>query len=288
MGQTSIPKGVGFAFLVGGCFAVVGHLVYIIISMIINDPTFPFTFPITLCVMGVIGCILFLADVMPKLDNLSGFGSMAPFSGLSGAFAAYYFGKKMETGDSSKALLNVISLLLRIVIGGCATAAVVAAVFFFAMPDATLAGITGTEIPWTQHYPQPNSFAEPLAFAGAFVVGGAACSVLQLIWMLIRCNPEFILFGAIVTGALLTPLGFMRICVEAASGGVGIMVPWAGEAVSIGVIALIQNGNPTEVFSLLSVFAFLTTIGLVTGIIKSAMAAKVPVDVPAADQESTG
>jgi hypothetical protein len=284
MGQTSIPKGVGFAFVVGGCFAVVGHLVYVILSMIINDPTFPLTFPFTLCVMGIIGCILFLTDIMPKLDGLSGFGSMAPFSGLAAAFAGYYFGKKMETGDSSKALWNVISLLLRVVIGGCALAGVIAAIFFFIMPAAELSGITGTAIPWTQHYPQPNSFAAPLAFVGAFVFGGLVCALLQLIWMLVRCNPEIILFSAIAVGSLLTPLGIMRMGAEAASGGVGILVPWAGEAVSIGVVALIQNGNPAEVFALLGVFAFLTIIGLVSGIIKSNMAAKAPAPAEAPEE----
>jgi hypothetical protein len=75
-----IFKRLAGAFVVGGCAGVVGQLFITFFSFVLTDAMLAVMLSM-LCV-GLIGAVLVLTDVYPKISRFGGFGAELPVCGL--------------------------------------------------------------------------------------------------------------------------------------------------------------------------------------------------------------
>ena len=118
------------AFGVGGIFSVLGQGIMAILSNMLGaDSTF--VGPLTLVVLGLIGGILFIGGIYQKIEKISVFGAMLPFSGLAAAVAGTFAGTKMQSGSSGMAFKAAVALVLYVVGIGTILSVIIGVVAFF-------------------------------------------------------------------------------------------------------------------------------------------------------------
>lgn len=123
-------KSVFSAFIVGGLFAVLGQGITVMLISLMGADSMLIG-PLTLLVLGLIGGILYIADIYPKIEKIGAFGAILPFSGLTVAIATVFAGTKAQSGSAAAAAKAAVSLVLYIVGTGFILCAIVGAVAFF-------------------------------------------------------------------------------------------------------------------------------------------------------------
>lgn len=117
------------AFIVGGCFGVIGQIVMVFVGGIMGSGS-NMIVPLTLAIMGIIGVVLFAFGIYQKLLDIGGFGAIMPFCGLAAAVAGEICGIRGSGASLGKAvvgglkpfvILIVIVTILSALIGTGAT-----------------------------------------------------------------------------------------------------------------------------------------------------------------------
>ncbi|GHV95854.1 hypothetical protein AGMMS50293_21740 [Spirochaetia bacterium] len=65
--------------------------------------------------LGVVGVILVIAGVFPKLEKAAGFGAGLSFGGFAAAVAGTFVATKMQTNSAAKALKAALMLVLYVI-----------------------------------------------------------------------------------------------------------------------------------------------------------------------------
>jgi stage V sporulation protein AC len=279
--KPSYGKAIGGAFLVGGMLGVVGEALVVLYS---HTPLYAagFSTIVALATLGLIGAVLFIVGIYPKLETFGGMGAVLPFSGLAAAVAGATFGVGKASGSMGKgALTSFVELLCKVVLIGTAICCLIGTAVFFTglgavhtapyAPGGVLVEMVGP--PNGSEAGPPNGVpvgVEPLAFVWAFVISSILCALAQLVLMLTRLPMPVFLVSLFTIGALLTPTGFMKFLASLGGGGFQVMIIDAGEAIVSTFGALLQ-GNFVPFLSVLCLFVFLYTIGILAGFIKIAM-----------------
>ena len=284
MEKPSYPKAIASAFVVGGAFGVVGQCLVLLYGM---TPIYEsgFLSVAVLLTMGVIGGVLFVAGVYPKLEEVGGAGAQLMFSGLVAALAGMFCGVRKQTGSAGKAIKAMfVELMVKVIAVATLICMVIALVIHFtgfgAIYTASYApaGIVVENVgaPWGDAQGSPLGTAvgiEPISLLWAFLIIGAICALAQ--WFLMAAKAPFPLFmtALIVIGGLLTPFGVMKQLVSAAGGGAMIVVLDYGEGVVSTFATLLHGGvpGPMPFLALLAVLVILFILGLVCGIAREAI-----------------
>ena len=87
-------KQISNAFIIGGLFGVVGQLFIFGWTALLGQGN-QLVNPLTMVTMGVLGLILFLTGIAPKLEERTTMGVTIPISGMVIAIGGVTFGVKM-------------------------------------------------------------------------------------------------------------------------------------------------------------------------------------------------
>lgn len=208
-------KTVIYSFFIGGTFALIAQaLVTVWSNVLTGTPMEFFIGGSTLISMGIIGCILGGFAVYQLVEEWGTFGALLPFSGFAMAV-----GMKMvapwtnENATTGKAIWPGLWLVIWFNVVG----AVSCILFGF------ICGNLGVEPMITT---EKNTTA--LVFPLAFLVGGLLCAVFQIVFLIVKCKPVWILLTAWCVGAILTPFGISTALANIAGQGFSVMIPVGG------------------------------------------------------------
>jgi hypothetical protein len=118
------------AFVFGGLTAVVAQGFFALWVSLIGPSIFATL--LALACLGVIGALLIILGIFPKLEELSGFGVGFSFGGFAAAVAGIYAGTKSKTGSDAEALKAAAGVVVLVIGTGVLLSFIVAAVSFFA------------------------------------------------------------------------------------------------------------------------------------------------------------
>jgi stage V sporulation protein AE len=279
--QPGFGKAIGGAFIVGAVLVTIGQVFMVLLS---HTPLYAagFSTLALLVCMGILGSVLFLADIYPRLEGFGGMGAVLPFSGLASAVAGMTFNIGKEAGGPGKgAVVAIIEMGCKVVLLGTAICMVLGAVYYFSgfgtvfMAPYSPGGVLVEQVgpPNGTEAGPPNGVpvgVDPLAFLWAFLIGGTLCAIAQLILMLTKLPMGVFLVILFGVGAALTPFGVMKWLVMLGGAGCQVLILDAGEAVASTFAALL-SGNPLPFISILCLFVILFAMGIATGFIKTAM-----------------
>ncbi len=128
-------KAVVLAFVVGGCFSVVGQLLLMASAALLGSDS-ALVGPLTLVLVGLLGLLLFLPGWYQKLMNVGGFGTIMPFCGLACACAGEYLQATAEGGSVGKGAWAAFKLLIYVAGVGIVFALCFALIYVFAVTPA--------------------------------------------------------------------------------------------------------------------------------------------------------
>ncbi|MDR2715661.1 MAG: SpoVA/SpoVAEb family sporulation membrane protein, partial [Coriobacteriaceae bacterium] len=276
-------KAIGMAALVGGCFGLVGHALMLAFAM---TPAYTegATMPLVLISLGLIGAVLFLCGIYPKLEEIGGMGAILPFSGLSSAIAGMTFGSGKAQGSAGKGIAApLVHIFLKAIVPALVVCCAIAAVMKFAgfggvnaapYPPAGVA-VTMLGPPNGPEGPPAGIPVgiEPISFLWSFISVAVISAVVQAVFMLRTFKMGTFFLGLIVLGGILTPFGIMKMAVQFGGGGVEMLIIDAGEAMVATFYALL-SGHPVPFLSLLGVIVFIFILGIGAGLIKLATDAR--------------
>ena len=123
---------VALAFVVGGCFSLVGQLFMLGAGALLGAES-PLVGPLTLVLMGLLGMALCIPGIYQKLMGPGGFGTIMPFCGLAVACALEYCQAKGKTGSAGAGAWAAAKLVIYVAGIGCIFAACAAAIMTFGM-----------------------------------------------------------------------------------------------------------------------------------------------------------
>lgn len=106
-----------------------------------------------------------------------------------------------------------------------------------------------------------------MAFVLAFLVGGLLAAVFQIISMVSHVEVPKLLIMAFAIGAVLSALGVCDVLGAIGGGGFMITLIGAAQAIYNSVMALFE-GAWTPLCILVSIFAALTVLGIVAGMLR--------------------
>lgn len=262
----------GRAFIAGGVVALIGQAILVALSL---TPLYSMglSMIVALLLMGVIGGLLYVSGISPKLEEWGGMGLMMSFIGLPPGIAAMFNGIAQATGSKTKAFIGVIiNFFLKILMLATAICVGIAVIYLltnfglqYAAPYAPGGLITNEAgIPIA---------VDPMGFVWAFLFGGALGAVGQFISMTTKLPLTPFFIGLIVIGALLFPFGIMKAWAMIAGAGVTIFVVGAGEALVSTFLALVM-GMPLPFILVIAMFVFLVLFGCLMAVIRMSIDAK--------------
>jgi hypothetical protein len=117
------------AFLVGGIAAVIGQGLMIFWANLLG-PTI-FVDLLSLVCLGIIGGLLVVAGVFPKVEAFGGIGTGLTFGGFCAVVGSTFAAKKAETGSSGEAFKAAISLVLYVIGTGILMSFLIAVISWF-------------------------------------------------------------------------------------------------------------------------------------------------------------
>lgn len=117
------------AFLVGGLIAVVGQVFLNLYTMVLG-PGSMFISAATLVSVGLVGAVLFVLHLYPKIEKFGGFGAIMPFSGLAAAVGGTIVGAKQEGASTGKAIKAGVMLVVYVVGIGTVLSAIIGVIAF--------------------------------------------------------------------------------------------------------------------------------------------------------------
>lgn len=247
-------KKLGYAFLIGGLFGVVGQLFIFGWTAVLGVGN-ALVNPLTMVTMGVLGLVLFVTDFAAKLEERTTMGMTIPISGMVVAIGGVTFGTKMETGSALAGAKAGAGLPLRVLGTGAAISVALSAVLFFATHGAL-------EIP-----SDGSSMGPALDLALSFLVGGAIAAIAEAVLIATKAPVPVLLIAFIVVGALLAAfnidgLPFMN------NGGFIVSLFAAGQAAYETFQVLLLGITPIPFITVLCVYLAVTVLGIAAGLAK--------------------
>ena len=232
-------KQISNAFIIGGLFGVVGQLFIFGWTALLGQGN-QLVNPLTMVTMGVLGLILFLTGIAPKLEERTTMGVTIPISGMVIAIGGVTFGVKMESGSAGTGAL--ISVIL-------------STVLWFATHGAL-------EIP-----SDGSSMGPLLDVVLSFVVGGAIAAIAESIMLATKAPIPVLLIVFIVVGAImaafnLDALPFMN------NGGFIVSLFAAGQAAYETFQVLLMGITPIPFITVLCVYLSVTVLGILAGLLR--------------------
>lgn len=208
-------KTVIYSFFIGGLFALIAQaLVTVWTNLLTGTPMEFFIGGSTLISMGVIGCILGGFAVYQLVEEWGTFGALLPFSGFAMAVGMKMVGPwTKENASTGKAIWPGLWLVIWFNVVGAASCIL----FGF------ICGSIGIEPGFAV---EKNTTA--LVFPLAFLVGGLLCSLFQIVFLIVKCQPVWILMAAWCCGAIFAPLGISGALANFAGQGFSVMIPVGG------------------------------------------------------------
>ena len=247
-------KKLGWAFVVGGLFSVVGQLFIFGWTAILGAGN-QLINPLTMVTMGALGLVLFITGAAPKLEKLTTMGVTIPISGMVIAIGGVTAGVKAETGSAAAGAKAGASLPLRVLGTGALVSVVLSALLFF-----------------TTHGSLELSFsAAPynplLDVVLSFLVGGAIALIAEAVLLITKAPMPMLLIAFIIVGALLAAFNldaapFMN------NGGFIVSLFAAGQAAYETFQVLLMGITPIPFIIVLCVYLSVTVLGLIAGLLK--------------------
>lgn len=117
------------AFIVGGIAAVIGQGFMVFWGGVLG-PTI-FVDLLSLICLGIIGGLLVILGLYPKVEQFGGIGAGLTFGGFCAVVGSTFVAKKAETGSSSKAAGAAITLVLYVIGTGVLLSFLVAVISWF-------------------------------------------------------------------------------------------------------------------------------------------------------------
>ena len=232
-------KNLGFAFLVGGAFGVIGQLFIFIWNAVLGQGN-ALVNPITMVTMGALGLVMFLTGVSAKLEQLIG-----------GVTA----GVKAKTGSAAAGAKAGAGLPLRVLGVGAAMSVALSCLFFFA---------THGSLELAFEAPAWGALAD---VALSFLVGGALAAIAEAILLATKAPIPVLLVAFIVVGALMAAFNLDGAPVFA-NGGYIVSLFAAGQAAYETFEVLLLGITPVPFVTVLCVYLSVTALGLVAGLLK--------------------
>lgn len=208
-------KSVVYSFFIGGMFALIAQAIVTVWSNVLaGTPMEFFIGGSTLISMGIIGCVLGGFAVYQLVEKWGTFGALLPFSGFAMAVGMKMVGPwTKDNATTGKAIWPGLWLVIWFNLVGAASCIL----FGF------ICGSMGVEPGFTV---EKNTTA--LVFPLAFLVGGLLCAFFQIVFLIVKCKPVWILLTAWCVGAILTPFGISTALANIAGQGFSVMIPVGG------------------------------------------------------------
>lgn len=245
---------IGYAFLIGGLFGVVGQLFIFGWSFALGVGN-ALVNPLTMVTMGVLGLVLFVTGIAPKLEAKTTMGITIPISGMVIAIGGVTYGVKRETGLTSAGAKAGAGLPLRVLGTGALVSVILSTALFF-----TTHGML--EIP-----SDATSMGPALDIVMSFIVGGAIAALAEAILLATKAPVPVLLIAFIVVGAIMAAfnldgLTFMN------NGGFIVSLFAAGQAAYETFQVLLMGITPIPFITVLCVYLSVTVLGIVAGLVK--------------------
>jgi len=228
---------------------------------------------------GILGALLYLLGIYPKIEAFGGLGAMLPFAGLAAACAGMTYDVGKATGSGARGAQTVfVDLLAKVVLMGALLSCAVGFVVFltnfgtaFAAPYAP-GGVVVSEVGPPYGSAEGPSMGvpvgiDPLALVWAFAAAALVCALAQLLLMLTKLPVFKFIVILFLVSALLTPFGIMYEATSLAGGGLQVLVFGAGEAL-VSTFVTLLGGRALPFILILCLFAFLYLLGVGTGLLK--------------------
>ncbi|HAM16788.1 MAG TPA: hypothetical protein DCP91_13245 [Eggerthellaceae bacterium] len=247
-------RSIGYAFVIGGAFGVVGQLFIFGWTAVLGTGN-ALVNPLTMVTMGVLGLVMFLTGIAPKLEERTTMGVTIPISGMVVAIGGVTFGTRMETQSASAGAKAGAGLPLRVLGTGALISVVLSAILFFATHGAL-------EIP-----ADGSSMGPLLDIVLSFVVGGIIAAVAEAVLLATKAPVPVLLIIFIVVGAFMAAfnldgLPFMN------NGGFIVSLFAAGQAAYETFQVLLMGITPVPFITVLCVYLSVTVLGIVAGLLK--------------------
>ena len=247
------------AFLFGGLFSVAGQLFIFAWSAVLGQGD-ALVNPLTMVTMGVLGLILFVTGISPKLEKYTTMGVTIPISGMVIAIGGVTLGTKLETGSAGAAAKAGAGLPLRVLGTGALVSVILSAVLWFA---------THGSLEMTFEAAAFGPLADVLL---AFVVGGVIALVAEAILLATKAPVPVLLIAFIIVGALMAAFNLDGAPIMN-NGGFIVSLFAAGQAAYETFAVLLMGITPIPFVTVLCVYLSVTVLGIVAGLVRSAIIA---------------
>ena len=244
----------GWAFLLGGLFGLIGQLFIFGWSAILGQGN-QLINPLTMVTMGVLGLVLFVTGAAPKLEEKTTMGVTIPISGMVIAIGGVTAGVQAQTGSSGAGAKAGAGLPLRVLGTGALVSVVLSAILWFATHGSLEIASDG------------SSMGPALDIVLSFIVGGIIAMLAEAILLATKAPVPVLLIIFIVVGALMAAfnldgLPFMN------NGGFIVSLFAAGQAAYETFQVLLMGITPVPFITVLCVYLSVTILGIVAGLLK--------------------
>ena len=245
---------IGWAFGIGGMFGVVGQLFIFVWTAILGTGN-QLVNPLTMVTMGVLGLILFLTGIAPKLEEKTTMGVTIPISGMVIAIGGVTAGVKAETQSAGAGAKAGASLPLRVLGIGAGISVAISALLLFTTHGSLELASDG------------SSMGAVLDTLLSFAIGGALAAVCEAILLSTKAPVPTLLICFIVIGALMAAfnldgLPFLN------NGGFMVSLFAAGQAAYETFQVLLMGITPIPFITVLCVYLSVTVLGIAAGLAK--------------------
>lgn len=247
-------KNLLYAFLIGGLFGVIGQLFIFCWTAVLGAGN-ALVNPLTMVTMGVLGLVMFVTGIAPKLEEKTTMGVTIPISGMVVAIGGVTMGAKMKTGNAGAAAKAGAGLPLRVLGTGAAISVVLSAILWFATHGSLEMAF------------EASTFGPLLDTVLAFVVGGAIALVAEAVLLATKAPIPVLLIIFIVVGAIMAAFnldGAPIMC----NGGFIVSLFAAGQAAYETFQVLLMGITPVPFITVLCVYLSVTVLGIVAGLVK--------------------
>jgi hypothetical protein len=284
------------AFIVGGCMGLMCQLINIFYAFLIPDDALLFgsttlglaqnySSGFSLATCGLIMLILFITGILPKVNEVGGFGATIPLFGLVGAVGGSTLGYKAETGASFvTSFLKGCWPFMRFLIIAFVVTVPLSLIFGMVVkPDLSYVGaVTYLDPTLPESGPALGAAAAaafaPVSLLWSFLFTGVLAVIGQLVVFAVK--PKMIgmlniLMCGYILGCIVSMTGLFPFLSVYGTGGITAPVTGAGEFVFTSVMFGTNLGHIpgmwTTVIVRLVTFCLVITIQFVWGIIAAAI-----------------
>jgi hypothetical protein len=177
---------------------------------------------------------------------------------------------KLETGDSGKALRSGVGMVAQVVGTGTIGCMIIGFVAFWANSTFAPLGAMSDALTAAQTLLPSINPAGVELLLGAALLGGLVCALFEALSQYTQLPVPKMLVLGLMAGGFLTVPGVMSSLSALGGAGVDVMVVGAGSAVTATTMVLCL-GLPVPLITVLCVFAALTVLGCIWGLLRAAL-----------------